>query len=301
MKIAVLMSTYNGEKYIKEQIDSILNQEGDFQLDLWVRDDGSKDKTKVILDEYAEQGKLRWYSNNNLGPARSFLDLVRHCSGYDFYAFADQDDYWMPYKISAAVRMLEGKIGPQLYFANAELVDSELNSMGRNVYKISPKLDFETLTCAGGILGCTTVFNAELAQWVQSRDLPELIVMHDFYIDELCLALDGEITCDLQPVMKYRQHENNVVGVSYGLVGTLKERFFTIRKKAKVSIADQSNEILKLYRSDISSDKVKWLTKVAFYRSSHASRISLAFSHRTIYMNRNMGLKLRLSILFGNR
>lgn len=301
MKVAVLMSTYNGEKYIREQIDSILNQEGDFQLDLWVRDDESKDNTQRILGEYAALGKIKWYTQTNLGPARSFLDLVKHCPGYDYYAFADQDDYWMPCKISTAVRALDGRKGPQLYFANAELVDSELVSLGRNVYKIRPKLDFETLTCAGGILGCTTVFNAELAHWVQMRELPKHMVMHDFYMDELCLALGGEIICDLRPLMKYRQHGNNVVGVSNGVLGTIKSRAKDILKKPKVGIAEQANEVLKLYRDDISDDKAKWLKKVSSYKASYLSRVTLAFSRKTNYMNRNMGLKLRLSILFGNR
>ena len=301
MKIVVLMSTYNGEKYIKEQINSILNQKGDFQLDLWVRDDGSKDKTQKILEEYAKHGKLRWYSGDNLGPAKSFIDLIRRCLGYDYYAFADQDDYWMPYKVSAAIKMIERKKGPQLYFSNAELVDSKMNSLGRNVYKISPKLDFETLTCAGGILGCTTLFNAELARWIQEKEMPNKIVMHDFYIDELCVALGGKITYDMRPFMKYRQHGNNVVGVSSGILGTIKSRIKDIFRKPKVSIAQQANEILRIYRGDISAEKIKWLTKISKYKLNYLNRILLAFSCKTKYMNVNMGLKLRLSIMLGNR
>ncbi len=301
MKVAVLMSTYNGEKYLKEQIDSILNQEGNFQIDLWVRDDGSKDKTLKILDEYAVQGKLNWYSQNNLGPAESFLDLIKHCPGYDYYAFADQDDYWMPYKISAAVEALSGKQGLYLYFSNAELVDSKLNSLRRKVYRTSPRLDFETLTCAGGILGCTTVFNAELAYWVQIRESPRFMVMHDFYIDELCLALGGEIICDLRSFIKYRQHENNVIGVSVGILKTIKNRIKSILERPKISIAEQASEILRLYEKEISSDKAEWLMKISSYRSSWISRMSLAFTRKTIYMNMNLGIKLRLSILLGNR
>ena len=103
MRVAVLMSTYNGEKYIREQIDSILEQSGNFDLDLWVRDDGSKDSTQQILQEYAQQRKLHWYTGENLGAAHSFIDLVRKCKGYDYYAFADQDDYWMTNKIQMGV------------------------------------------------------------------------------------------------------------------------------------------------------------------------------------------------------
>ena len=135
MRVAVLMSTYNGEKYLKQQIDSILNQRGDFQLDLLIRDDGSNDNTISILEEYTQTNKIHYYIGNNLGPAYSFLDLLINSHNYDFYAFADQDDYWMPNKISVAISNLSNIKGPALYFANAELVDSNLNSVGRNVYK----------------------------------------------------------------------------------------------------------------------------------------------------------------------
>ena len=77
MRVAVLMSTYNGENYMKEQIESILNQRGNFELDLWVRDDGSTDATKKILMQYEIEKKLHWYEGRNLKPALSFMDLIK--------------------------------------------------------------------------------------------------------------------------------------------------------------------------------------------------------------------------------
>ena len=301
MKIAVLMSTYNGEKYIKKQIDSILAQVGDFKLDLWVRDDCSTDNTKKILEVYEASGKLKWYSGKNLGPAHSFLDLVKQCRGYDYYAFADQDDYWMPDKINIAVNHLLEKKRPSLYFANAELVDFQLESLGRNVYKASPKLDFETIVCAGGILGCTTVFNKELASLVQNTEIPDKIVMHDFFLDVLCAAVGGNLFCDLHPQMKYRQHGTNVVGVANGKINTIISRVGDITTKQKVSIAEQAEEILNLYGSEINQQNKIWLSKVANYKKNVISRALLACSMKTKYMNKNMGLKLRLSILLGSR
>jgi len=301
MKVAVLMSTYNGEKYLDEQIHSILTQKSDFQIDLWVRDDGSTDTTRTILQKCQEEGKLQWYTGGNLGPARSFMDLLNKCRGYDYYAFADQDDYWMPEKIQAAVNAIKGKKGKQLYFSNAELVDCALNSLGRNVYKKSPCLDFETLCCAGGILGCTTVINSELAVAVQERELPQKIVMHDFYMDELCLALGGSITSDLNVYMKYRQHSTNVVGVSSDVISMVKSRIKDITKKQSISIADQAEELLRIYKNEIDEHRSAWLKKVSSYKRNICRRIILACSRKTRYMNKNMGIKLRLSILLGNR
>lgn len=301
MKVAVLMSTYNGEKYLKEQIDSILKQKGDMEIHLWVRDDGSVDDTITILQKYEAKGQLNWYSGDNLGPAKSFLDLVKHCEGYDYYAFADQDDFWKRGKILAAVQKLGVSDQPMAYFSNAELVDENLQSLGRSVYKKRPKLDFYTLTCAGGILGCTTVFNAKLAELIQDKEMPELVNMHDFYVHELCLAQGGTILYDRRSSMKYRQHGNNVVGVSHGFLGTIQGRIKDIRKKQKIGIADQAQSICNLYENELSADKYRWMKKISCYREKRWNRIRLAFSLRTRYVNYNMGLKIRLSILLGNR
>ena len=301
LKVAVLMSTYNGGRYLREQIDSILQQKGDFNLDLWVRDDGSTDETRKILDEYCKQGKLHWYSDQNLGPALSFLNLIQTVKDYDIYAFADQDDYWLTDKVDRAVTQLKAVDCPALYFANAEMVDSKLDSLGRNVYKLSPALDFKTLTCAGGLLGCTMAFNAKLASYIQDFQLPKKLVMHDFYLAELCLALDGSIIYDSQAVMKYRQHGDNVVGVSYGLLATIKDRLHEIRTPNKVGIDVQAYYLAKIYKKDISSQKLMWLQKIANYKQKAFSRIRLALSPSVHYVNRNQSLKLRLAILKGNR
>lgn len=301
MKIAILMSTYNGEKYIKEQIDSILAQEGDFQIDLWVRDDGSQDNTQKILQEYANAGKLKWYTGVNMGPAKSFLDLLKHCEGYDFYAFSDQDDYWMTDKICAGLDMIVNEKVPALYCSNAELVNQSLQSYGRLVYKETPRTDFYTSSCAGGILGCTMLFNLQLARLVQKKEMPEKIVMHDFYMVVLCGAVKGKIIYDEQAHMKYRQHGNNVVGVSYGLMNTLKQRHKDIATRPKVSIAEQAQSVLKLVYEEIPDENRKWLIKIVNYPKCATSKIALAVSLKTKYINKNMAMKLRLSILFGNR
>lgn len=300
MRVAVLMSSYNGEKYIREQIDSILAQQGDFECHLWVRDDGSTDHTQEILKNYADEGKLSWYTGENLGPAKSFLNLLAHDTGYDCYAFTDQDDYWMPDKLDTGIKALKNENNAALYFSNAELVDSELRSLGRKVYKAVPKTDLFTLSCAGGLLGCTMILNRKLAQLAVSTDWKNSnMVMHDFFVALLCAAVDGKILYDSNAYMKYRQHESNVVGVAYGKWGTLKSRIKDIRTKSKISIADQAESILKTgYVKACYSD---WLYRVSKYQKSLFSRIGLACSGKTEYIDKNMSIKLRLSILLGNR
>lgn len=301
MKIAILMSSYNGERYIRQQIDSILNQRGEFALELWVRDDGSTDSTRDILESYASRGLLRWYTGDNLKPAHSFLDLLKHCPGYDYYAFADQDDMWKPEKIAAGLEALKAVSGPALYFANAELVDQDLNSLGRNVYRKSPALDFYTLTCAGGLLGCTMVFNRQLAQLVQDAPMPGRIVMHDFYLAVICKLFDGTIIYDPVAYMGYRQHGKNVVGVSRSKAAAIRDRIRSVSKKAAITIAEQAQSVLDAYPLLSDNAQCRWLKQLAALPTSLPARISVACAGKTRYISLEKSLTLRLAILLGNR
>lgn len=301
MKTAVLMSSYNGEKYIREQIDSILAQEGDFRLDLWIRDDGSTDGTKEILREYAERGLLNWYGGENMGPACSFLNLLGHCSGYDYYAFADQDDLWMKEKVQTGIISLKDKTGAALYFSNAELVDAKLQPLGRKVYKKSPQLDFYTLLCAGGLLGCTMIFNQDLAELLCRGDMPHNIVMHDFYAAIVCAALNGCICFDMESHMKYRQHGDNVVGVSSGMGSAVKNRVKNITDRQTTGIAEQAEELAERYGTDMQDGFRQWTEQVAGYRKSFVRRLCLACSRKPRYVNRHTAFTLRMAILLGNR
>ena len=91
-KVVILMSTYNGGRYLENQIESLLNQDG-VEVEILARDDGSKDRTLKILEEYKEaKSNFNFYIGKNLGPAGSFLDLMKHAPEADFYALCDQDD-----------------------------------------------------------------------------------------------------------------------------------------------------------------------------------------------------------------
>ena len=299
MKVAVLMSTYNGAAFLQQQIESILSQQGDFSLDLWVRDDGSQDDTINLLKEYESSHKLQWYTGKNLKPAHSFWDLLLHCPGYDYYAFADQDDVWEENKLQAAIKSISHADGPALACANAQLVGAKLEDLGRNVYLTPPALDFETLSIAGGILGCTMVLNHPLAQLLQSRDMPNNMVMHDFYIALICALAGGELYFDMTPHMKYRQHGSNVVGASRSKLSALKDRLNTITKRAKVTVSQQAQNILMQYPELGTDLQQQWLRKLAC--PSFFNRLSVACSTKTHYVNQNKAITLRLSILLGNR
>lgn len=301
MKIAVMLSSYNGEQFICHQIESILEQEGDFQLELIVRDDGSTDSTTDILDRYQAAGKLRWYKGENLKPAKSFLDLVKNCSGYDFYAFADQDDVWYPDKLQTSIDRIKDHQKPAMAFSNARLVDAELVSLGRNAYSKPPQHDFYSVLCGGGILGCTVVYNEQCAQILRTYAEPEKLIMHDSYAAILCTLFDGVIEYDHAPHMDYRQHGRNVIGTRHTKSAALKERISRITKPIAVSISQMAQSILDQNPTVADADKLAFLKQVADYRTSFPKALALACSKKPHYNSRNMAITLRLAIALRNR
>ena len=155
-KIQVLMSTYNGEKYIREQINSILAQTG-VEVNLLVRDDGSKDKTLEILKGYKE---IKIIEAKNVGATNSFLELLSLAGEYEFYAFADQDDVWDENKLKVAISKLENYDCPAIYSGNTRLVDKDLNEI--KCETLSPITTLGAAIVKNYATGCTIVFNKEL-------------------------------------------------------------------------------------------------------------------------------------------
>ena len=123
-KIVVLLSTYNGEKYLEEQLDSLASQNG-VVIELLVRDDGSTDGTAAILDRWQDEGRLSWYTSANLGPGKSFMHLLQTAGGGGYYAFCDQDDVWLPDKVKRVMEAFDE--GYDLVLHNAYITDGKLN------------------------------------------------------------------------------------------------------------------------------------------------------------------------------
>lgn len=313
MRIAVLMSTYNGEVYLKEQIESILELNrsyfgkqaddyalNEFEMDLWVRDDGSTDSTIKILNEYQCYNLLKWYGGDNIGAAKSFIDLVKHCPGYDYYAFADQDDRWMSDKLSSAINLLEReqKEIPLLYASNAWMVDENLVPLGL-MYPCRPKTDYKLVSCSCGLLGCTMVFNSSLAKYIQSHNIPENMVMHDYYLTLLCVLLDGMIVYDDSAHIQYRQHENNVCGISYSFTKKIQSHIQALRFSPRVSISDQAGEIVDMYGNIIDKRKKYWLLKIKNYKKSLLTKAGLAFSRQYHFYSIRRAIPMRIRLLLG--
>lgn len=226
--VCVLMSTYNGEKYIKEQIDSILSQT-EVEITLIVRDDRSTDRTLEILKSYESNGKIKvFFSSCNFGPAKSFMELLYTIDNYDYYAFADQDDIWKKEKIGRAVKMLDSENCPMLYTSN-QILYRKGKEEGLRFKKI-PNITLTGIICGNQVSGCTMVFNDELKRiLVDKRYRPSdkllNLRMHDTWIIAVANIV-GKIVYDEESFIDYRIHENNVVGVNSGNIKNRTVKFF---------------------------------------------------------------------------
>jgi len=304
MRLAVLMATYNGEKFLKVQLDSILQQKTDIPFDLIVRDDGSADATVQILEEYREKGLLTYYAGENLGAARSFVHLLRSNPDYDYYAYADQDDVWNPDKLARGLQAIAKERGPAIYCTNTALVDDRLQSLGRNTHRARPTYNLVSVLClASCAQGCTSVFNKALAQVVQEHEAPDVFIMHDSLLTCLCALIDGKIIYDHAPSMQYRMHGSNVFGMvtaKQSLTRVIKSRLKEITTKPKVSMYAQAKSILNTY-ADVIPEKNKALCKTVIHsEKSLSARLRLVFDRKLKHDTLNKTVTKKLQILFGN-
>lgn len=215
--VQVLLSAYNGEKYLCDQIDSILNQK-DVNVSLLVRDDGSCDRTSEILKMYSEKYEnFEYICEKNIGVVASFFKLFQMSDeNADCFALSDQDDVWDPDKLVTACKQLEkskNKV-PAMYSCNAVVTDGNMNPLpekfqekGRTVRADYKNALIENISRGGGI-----VVNSKLMEYLR-RPLPENIYMHDWWI-YLVASCFGDVYHDSDTHYSYRQHVGNVLGAA---------------------------------------------------------------------------------------
>ena len=212
LKVNILMSTYNGEKFVAEQIESIQKQS--FQnWNLIVRDDGSKDTTCAIIEQFASKdSRIQLIQAENVGVIESFFQLTKW-SVADFYFFADQDDYWLPEKLEVMLKETEkyDNSKPVMYYTDLKVVDKNLNILHESMIKTQSDHANTQLVqelTENTVTGGASMINHALAQeWQTTND----IIMHDWYLALLATAI-GQLIYINQPTHLYRQHDANVLG-----------------------------------------------------------------------------------------
>ncbi len=282
------MSTYNGGKYLKEQIESILAQEGT-EVTLFVRDDGSTDETKELLMRYMEQYGIVVTFGQNAGVGNSFMQLLYSVpEEFDYYAFSDQDDIWMPDKLAAAERKLEAEEGPALYTSNQMLTDAAGNETGLR-YQSNPGTSVQQILHNNKLAGCTFVWNSRMHAFYRDerrRPDPALLKVriHDVWT-AMAAAVAGTVIYDQEAHILYRQHESNVVGAK-------ESGFGDVARMWKKKLGDRSlrqgrsrlcREICLRYRDRL-GDHRDLLRTFAFYtKSAKLKRRLIADSGQAVY------------------
>lgn len=294
-KVQVLLSTYNGEKYIKEQIESILNQK-EVEIALLIRDDGSTDKTIQILEELAMNNEnITVYKDENLGPARSFMDLIEKSDEYDYYAFSDQDDVWRPKKLISAINKLkEYNNTPALYMSALEIVDTNLKYI--ETKKVEGNFTLEGEIIKNFAAGCTQVFNKNLCNIIKQYK-PKYIIMHDSWITRVCYAIGGNVIIDENSYIKYRQHEKNVLGYKDDGFQKLK-RQYKIAFKDKISMrVNIAKELKNGYEKLLTEEAKQVVENLIKYQEDKNAKKWLLHNEKFRTNNPKMNLKMKLAII----
>ncbi len=211
MNISIAMATYNGEKYIREQLDSILNQTvSDFEL--IICDDGSTDSTVKILREYvAKDSRIKLFENEqNLGFKKNFEKAISFCSG-EYIALSDQDDIWTKDHLEKLFSIIENH---SLACGNALMVDKNGKSLGRNLNEVDGLFSFNSetvfyrLAFAGNpFQGSSMLLRSDFVK--NCIPIPEKIKYHDVWFS-WCACMENGIAYTFDVINNYRQHGNNV-------------------------------------------------------------------------------------------
>ncbi|MDT2811543.1 glycosyltransferase [Vagococcus lutrae] len=279
-KVLVMMSTYNGEKYIKEQVESILNQQ-DIDVTLLIRDDNSSDSTLEILKEINDDRIICINENINIGPKLSFFKLLSsyqsiNYNEYDYFAFSDQDDIWMSGKLVNGIKKIEKSITynkATLYYGPNITVDKNMNTLFITPIKITTnKYD---ILFRNRAQGATMIFNKPARDLIVKNTISQNAIMHDWWINLIVKCCGGNIIVDNVPYLQYRQHDSNVVGsnkdsISSRIFNRLKIILSGKKQPSRVAMLE---DFLKLYDNDITIDYKNTINEVIQYRKNKSKTI----------------------------
>lgn len=306
INITVLMSTYNGEKYLKEQLDSIFAQKN-VDVKLVVRDDASSDRTVDILKEYQKihENMIIINDRKNLGACCSFLYLIRTYTQGKYFALADQDDIWDEDKLVTAVKVIEtvekkkSNI-PLLYYSNLRVVN-EKNEFGRMSHTIPHVSKNRYAALIENLAtGCTVVYNQDLAN-LAKRAQPEQYSMHDVWLYRVA-KIFGEAIYDFEAHINYRQHAENVVGTSMKKVSLrkiereLKWMLDTKQNEWYTDIEIFYNQFFAMMNEDTQKACLKILNSKCSIKSKFDLIIDKRYRSNSLYRN----IKLIIKVLLQN-
>lgn len=280
MGIQILLSTYNGEKYIADQIESIMHQSYQ-KISLLIRDDGSEDDTVKYIEKYAMkyQEGIRFFIGSNVGVKKSFFELLRLADpNSSYYCFCDQDDVWLNNKLQRAVSVLdkeEDQSQPLLFFTPTYLTDSSLK--GKKVWPqyrdVHPS--FYNALVDNIVVGTTATINNRARDLLLCKN-PDFhqMIMHDWW-SYLCISAFGKVIYDKEPSVLYRQHQKNLVGGNKNSLELLRRKWQSYSSnKGSRYLYKQAVEFMECYGEYLCGEKKRQLELFISPRKTLASRIN---------------------------
>ncbi len=290
-KVAIVLGFYEGYEFISRQLQSIFNQTHQNFI-IFVTDDNSKDKFSLEKLDINEKDKKKirvGFRNKNIGYAKNFLNALVSIDGYfDYYAFSDQDDIWHREKLEKAINSLEGYPCNQanLYGSRTELIGkTEEIKLGKSIeFKKSPS--FQNALTQNIFGGNTMVFNKYAFDLICSSNINQKIIAHDWWCYQIISGAGGNIFYDKNIYLKYRQHNNNLIGSNVSLKDKW-SRFckvtngnFKIQNDYNLqSIINNQNLLIKSNRKTlinfIKSRKSCFLKRIFYFKKSGVYRQTL--------------------------
>lgn len=305
-KINVLMSTFNGEKYLQEQIESILNQKGCMTY-LTIRDDGSTDNTIFVAEEFVKKypKRIDLIRGENIGYRKSFLLLLLNATDdADYYAFSDQDDVWMPDKCINAVKEINlHQNDYALYASSVDICDEDLNIIYTNKIP-SGKVSLKSIFVRNRLAGCTMLFTKQLRQAalksLSVAQMSRVVPSHDFFCFSLASTM-GEVYVDEKSYILHRRLKSSLTSKEKGLWNRIRTEFVVVYKNKyeKFTMAQILLQIEKNMHCIRKSDN-DFLELVVKQRSSLLAKMKLIIDKEFTCGMLMCDLEAYFKILIGN-
>ena len=295
-KVTVLLSTYNGDRFLQQQLQSLYEQTYP-NVKILVRDDDSKDDTCRILAAEYQRGAIELLeSHENLGVVGSFFTLLSYAARTDteYVAFCDQDDVWHSNILTRAVSLL-GPVShcPVLYCSCLEIVDDLLQPLGFS--SMPRRIGFGNALVENIVTGCTIVLNRKAIDLLCQQQLPFDISVHDWWC-YLVVSCFGEIIFDDQALIQYRQHDNNTIGAASSCLAVLKRKFTRLFNNRQW-ISKQAAIFHDLFTKQLPPAQCELVEHLLKAKSSFRYRVGLALSPNIWRQKCADSLILRIIIL----
>lgn len=300
-RVAILLCTYNGSKYLRKQLDSITNQTHQSWV-IFASDDGSTDDTLDIIKEFQ-----RRYGEDRVvllhGPGKGFAwnfisALEASGNDFDYYAFSDQDDEWMENKLSHALKLLDNnQHKPVVYCGRTLLINEEGDEIGLSpLFNKTPSFRNALVQSIAG--GNTMVLNKQARDIVIETPKWQEIVSHDWWVYILITGCGGEIFYDASPTIKYRQHQENIIGSNLSMLARI-QRIKKLMAGHFKCWNDKNIELLKTFTGRLTPENARILASFNSNRNSNILlRVKMIFDAKLYRQTFFGNIALIVAIIF---